>query len=160
MSPFDAKLEVFSPRANCEWMIDELADSAIMTLSLLFISGNLRDIPVERLLLDESLQIRPLNSVYVDELERFMSEGLWDWKKMVFTVFTRSFKMCGRTHLKYVVVDGNHRLRALLRFKLHDSGRTVSAFSIICFIYVYLSVAFLFFFAQVWRLIAVIILQL
>uniref|UniRef100_A0A0M3HXM1 ParB/Sulfiredoxin domain-containing protein n=1 Tax=Ascaris lumbricoides TaxID=6252 RepID=A0A0M3HXM1_ASCLU len=97
-------------------------------------SGNLRDIPVERLLLDESLQIRPLNSVYVDELERFMSEGLWDWKKMVFTVFTRSFKMCGRTHLKYVVVDGNHRLRALLRFKLHDSGRTVPR-SVSCRIY-------------------------
>uniref|UniRef100_A0A915C2M5 Uncharacterized protein n=1 Tax=Parascaris univalens TaxID=6257 RepID=A0A915C2M5_PARUN len=97
-------------------------------------SGDLRDIPIERLLLDKSLQVRPLNSVYVDELERYMSEGLWDWKKMVFTVFTRSFKMCGRTHLKYVVVDGNHRLRALLRFKLHDSGRTVPR-SVSCRIY-------------------------
>ncbi|VDM39868.1 unnamed protein product [Toxocara canis] len=97
-------------------------------------SGSLRDIPLDRLALDESIQVRPLNNVYVEELERCMSEELWDWKKTVFTVFVRNNKTIGRPHLKYVIQDGSHRFRALLQLRSHDPTRQVPK-SISCRVY-------------------------
>ncbi|KHN88617.1 Transcription elongation factor SPT4 [Toxocara canis] len=97
-------------------------------------NGSLRDIPLDRLALDESIQVRPLNNVYVEELERCMSEELWDWKKTVFTVFVRNNKTIGRPHLKYVIQDGSHRFRALLQLRSHDPTRQVPK-SISCRVY-------------------------